>query len=138
VITYPAGRTRRLIAADRNGRKYATNRYASHENDNINNKCSQREHQKPSNNMPRNCGARNNKIGNWKMALHIGTWNVRTLFKTGSMNCIVREIERYKVKLVALQEIRWSDTDSINTNDTTILYGKCDNQRQFGTGFAVH
>ncbi|KAL4084269.1 hypothetical protein QTP88_028094 [Uroleucon formosanum] len=92
----------------------------------------------PSNNMPRNCGARNNKTGNWKMALHIGTWNVRTLFKTGSMNCMVREIERYKVKLVALQEIRWSDTGSINTSDTIILYGKCDNQRQLGTGFAVH
>ncbi|KAL4084248.1 hypothetical protein QTP88_028073 [Uroleucon formosanum] len=72
------------------------------------------------------------------MALHIGTWNVRTLFKTGSMNCMVREIERYKVKLVALQEIRWSDTGSINTSDTIILYGKCDNQRQLGTGFAVH
>jgi len=78
--------------------------------------------------MDRNCGAQNNKIGNWKMALHIGTWNVRTLFKTESMNCMVQEIERYKVKLVALQEIRWSDTGSINTSDTTILCGKCDNQ----------
>ncbi|KAL4096954.1 hypothetical protein QTP88_021820 [Uroleucon formosanum] len=27
---------------------------------------------------------------------------------------------------------------SINTSDTIILYGKCDNQRQSGTGFAVH
>lgn len=88
--------------------------------------------------MPRNSGTRNNKIANWKMALLIETLNVQTLFKTGSMNCMMQKIERYKVKLVALQEIRWSDSSSINTSDTTILYGKCNNQRQFGTGFAIH
>lgn len=54
------------------------------------------------------------------------------------MNSMVREIKRYKVKLVAFQEITWNDTRSINTNDTTILCGKYNNQRQFGTGFAIH
>lgn len=44
------------------------------------------------NSMSRNRGAQNNKTGNWEMALHLGTWNVRTLFKTRSMNCLVREL----------------------------------------------
>lgn len=88
--------------------------------------------------MPQNSGARNNKIGNWKMALHIGTWNVRTLFKTESMNFVVQKIERQRIKLVALQEIRWRDTCSKNTGDTILLYGMCNNQRQYGTGFAVY
>jgi len=39
---------------------------------------------------------------------------------------------------VALQEIRWDDTGTADIQETTILYGKCDEQRQFGTGFAVH
>jgi hypothetical protein len=34
-ITYPAGRTRRLITAADDGYGYATHRYASHENGNI-------------------------------------------------------------------------------------------------------
>lgn len=44
------------------------------------------------------------------------------------MNGMEQELERYKVKLVALQEIRWNDTGSINSGNTTILYGKCNKQ----------
>lgn len=39
---------------------------------------------------------------------------------------------------MALQEIRWDDTGTLDTLETTILYGKCNGQRYFGTGFAVH
>ncbi|XP_025421560.1 uncharacterized protein LOC112691510 [Sipha flava] len=60
------------------------------------------------------------------------------LLKPGAAQNIVKEIEKYKVKLVALQEIRWDDTGTIDIQETTILYGKCNEQRQFGTGFAVH
>jgi len=42
------------------------------------------------------------------------------------------------VKLTALQEIRWANTGTININETTIFYGSCTDQRQLGTGFAVH
>jgi hypothetical protein len=34
-----------------------------------------------------------------------GTWNVRTLLQAGNMNIIGEESERYKMDLVALQEI---------------------------------
>ncbi|VVC33729.1 Endonuclease/exonuclease/phosphatase [Cinara cedri] len=76
--------------------------------------------------------------GKWKKDSSFGTWNVRTLFKSGAVHNIVNEVEKYKVKLTALQEIRWANTGTININETTIFYGSCTDQRQLGTGFAVH
>lgn len=52
--------------------------------------------------------------GNWKTALSFGTWNVRIFYKPGAVHKIVNEIEKYKIKLTALQEIRWSDIGSMN------------------------
>jgi hypothetical protein len=89
-------------------------------------------------NLPRISEDNGKTTGNWKNALYFGTWNVRTLFKTGAAQGVVSEIERYRLKVVALQEIRWSDSGSVDIEDTTVFYGKCNDQRQFGTGFAVH
>ncbi|XP_003248303.1 craniofacial development protein 2-like [Acyrthosiphon pisum] len=76
--------------------------------------------------------------GKRKKDFSFGTWNVRTLYKSGAVHNIVNEVEKYKVKLTALQEIRWTNTGTININETTIFYGGCTEQRQLGTGFAVH
>jgi hypothetical protein len=89
-------------------------------------------------NLPRISGNNGKTTRNWKNALLFGTWNVRTLFKTGAAQGVVYEIERYRLKVVALQEIRWSDSGSVDIQDTKVFYGKCNDQRQFGTGFAVH
>jgi len=50
----------------------------------------------------------------------------------------VNEVEKYRVKFIALQEIRWTNAKTININKTTIFYGSCTDQRQLGMGFAVH
>ncbi|KAL4103878.1 hypothetical protein QTP88_019213 [Uroleucon formosanum] len=76
--------------------------------------------------------------GKRKKDFFFGTWNVRTLYKSGAVHNIVNEVEKYKVKLTALQEIRWTNTGTININETTIFYGSCTEQRQLGTGFSVH
>lgn len=60
------------------------------------------------------------------------------MFQPGAALSVVREVEKYKVRIVALQEIRWNDEGTIDINDTTIMYGKCNERRQFGVGFAVH
>jgi hypothetical protein len=44
-------------------------------------------------------------------AMSFGTWNVRTLLQAGNMNAIADEAERYKMDVVALQEIRWKAED---------------------------
>jgi len=54
-----------------------------------------------------------------------GTWDVCTLFKPEVAQNIIKEIKKYKLKIVALQEIRWADTGMLDIQETTILYGKC-------------
>ena len=37
----------------------------------------------------------------------LGTWNVRSLYKAGSLMAAARELARYKLDLVGVQEVRW-------------------------------
>jgi hypothetical protein len=34
------------------------------------------------------------------------TWNVRSLYRTGSLKTVARELETYKLDLVGVQEVR--------------------------------
>jgi len=36
-----------------------------------------------------------------------GTWNVRSLYSSGSVRAVARELARYKLDLVGVQEVRW-------------------------------
>jgi len=79
-----------------------------------------------------------NKTGKRKFGLSFGTWNIRTLFKPGAAQCLVKEIRKYNLGMVVLQEIRWDDKGTLDLQDMNIFYGECNDRRQFGTGFAVH
>lgn len=94
--------------------------------------------QEPNNNKRRTYGFNRKTNRHRKQELFFGTRNVRTMFRPGTAISVVKEIEKYKVKIAALQEIRWSEEGTININDTTSLYGKCNESRQFGVGFAVN
>ena len=43
--------------------------------------------------------------GMCKMDMRFGTWNVRNLYRSGSLT-IARELARYKLVLVGVQEVR--------------------------------
>jgi len=51
---------------------------------------------------------------------------------------LVTEVEKYKMKCVALQEIRWEDNGTTKVSQTTIFNGKCEHPHKLGTGFAIH
>jgi exonuclease III len=38
------------------------------------------------------------------MDMRFGTWNVRSLYRAGSLNTVARELEKYKLDLVGVQE----------------------------------
>jgi hypothetical protein len=40
------------------------------------------------------------------MAMRFGTWNVRSLYRAGSLVTVSRELARYKLNLVGVQEVR--------------------------------
>jgi hypothetical protein len=43
-----------------------------------------------------------------KMVMRFGTWNVRRLYRLGSLKTISGEIAKYKLDLVGVQEVRWN------------------------------
>jgi len=42
-----------------------------------------------------------------KRDIFLGTWNVRSLYRAGSLTAAARELARYKLDLVGMQEFRW-------------------------------
>jgi exonuclease III len=70
--------------------------------------------------------------------MRFGTWNVRTLLQAGNMNAIADEAERYKMDVVALQEIRWKGKGLIRKSKFNIYFsGNEDRQGNRGVGFIV-
>jgi len=43
----------------------------------------------------------------WKRHMRLGTWNVRSLYRAGLLTATARELARYKLKLVGVQNFRW-------------------------------
>jgi exonuclease III len=43
----------------------------------------------------------------WKRDMRFSTWNVRSLYRPGSPTTEARELARYKLDLVGVQEVRW-------------------------------
>jgi len=66
------------------------------------------------------------KTGNRKLDFVIGIWNVRTLYKPGAVTDVIKEVERYKMKCVALKKMRWDDSEITKISKTTIFSGKCE------------
>jgi hypothetical protein len=41
------------------------------------------------------------------MDMSFGTWNVRSMYRAGSLRAVEEEISKYKLDLVGVQEVRW-------------------------------
>jgi exonuclease III len=41
------------------------------------------------------------------MDMRFGTWNVMSLYRIGSLKTVARELGKYKLDLVGVQEVRW-------------------------------
>jgi exonuclease III len=39
--------------------------------------------------------------------MRFGTWNVRSLYRSGSLTAIARDLAWYKLDLIGVQEVRW-------------------------------
>jgi hypothetical protein len=42
----------------------------------------------------------------WNMDMRFGLWNVRSLYRAGSIITVLRELARYKLDLVGVHEVR--------------------------------
>jgi len=66
--------------------------------------------------------------------MKIGTWNVRSLYRAGSLKAEARELVRYKLDVVGVQEVRWDKVGTVRAEDYDFFYGKGNENNQLGTG----
>jgi hypothetical protein len=56
--------------------------------------------------------------------MRCGIWNVRSLCRAGSLITAARELARYKLDLVGVQEVRWDKGGTVKTRDYSFSLGK--------------
>jgi hypothetical protein len=72
------------------------------------------------------------------MDIRIGLWNVRSLYRVGSLITVLRELLKYKLDLVGVQEVRWEGSGTGPAGEYTFFYGKVNGSHELGTGIFVH
>jgi hypothetical protein len=68
------------------------------------------------------------------MDIRFGTWNVRSMYMTGSLRAVVEEISKYKLDLVQVQEGRWEGGGTEPVGEYTFFYGKGNENHELGRG----
>jgi exonuclease III len=53
--------------------------------------------------------------------LKIGTWNVLSLYQPGAQKMLLEQLDRYKLDIIAVQEMRWIGERVIGKKDHTVL-----------------
>jgi hypothetical protein len=57
-----------------------------------------------------------------KRDMEFGTWNVRSLYRSGSFTAAARELARYKLDLVGELEVRWDREGKVRAGDCNFFY----------------
>jgi hypothetical protein len=70
--------------------------------------------------------------------MRFGTKNVRSLYTIGPLKTAVRELGKYKLDLVSLQEVMWEKGGTEQAEGYIFFYGEGNGDHQLGVSFSVH
>ncbi|PNF15196.1 hypothetical protein B7P43_G14111 [Cryptotermes secundus] len=71
------------------------------------------------------------------MDMKFGTWNVRSLYRAGSLRAVTEEILKYKLDLAGVEEVRWDVGGIAPAGEYIFFYGKGNENNELGTSFFV-
>jgi hypothetical protein len=56
------------------------------------------------------------------MDMRFGTWNVRSMYRAGSLRAVMEDISKYKLHLVGVHEVRWDVGSTKPAGKYTFFY----------------
>jgi hypothetical protein len=68
-----------------------------------------------------------------KRNIRFGPWNVRSLYRASSITATARELAKYKLDLVDVQDVRWGKGGMVRVGDYNFFYGRGNDNYQLGT-----
>jgi hypothetical protein len=71
------------------------------------------------------------------MQIRFGTWNARSLYRAGSIVAVLKEVSKYKLDLVGVQEIRQEGGGTEPAGEYTFFYRKGNKNYELCKGFFV-
>jgi hypothetical protein len=70
--------------------------------------------------------------------MRYGAWNVRSLYRAGSLTTAARELAKYKLDTMGVHDVRWDIRGKATATVYFFWYGKRKEICQLRTRFFVH
>jgi hypothetical protein len=72
-----------------------------------------------------------------KMNMKFETWNVRSLYRAGSLRAVAEETPKYNLNIMGVQEVRWDKGGTEPADEYTLFYWKRNGNHELSTSFFV-